>query len=110
MTVDNAIATTTAIDLKSRLASINARIVVVRTWMSHDHGDEPYWSARRTTAPKAQAERMVLRGLADLIHVERATARGRIHGTRFATIDDQRAWLAQRERTLAMLRDRALPI
>jgi hypothetical protein len=49
------------------------------------------------TASEAQAERAVLREVANLLHVERATSRGRIHGTRFATLDDQRTWLARWE-------------
>ena len=49
------------------------------------------------TAAYAQWERAVLRQVADLLHVERATARGRVHGTRFADLDAQKAWLAGME-------------
>ena len=37
----------------------------------------------------------MLRQVANLLHVERATNRGRVHGTRFATIEAQRTWLEQ---------------
>jgi len=98
MTVDNAVALAPSpLDIKTLLTRINTRITLLRTWMSHDHGDEPYWWARRTRASLVQYERGVLRAIANLLHVERATQRGRIHGTRFATLDDQRAWLAAEE-------------
>jgi hypothetical protein len=97
MTMDSAAASVLLprpLDLDTLRARVDQRIVLLRTWLSHDHGDEPYWWARRTTAPRTQSERQTLRALANLLHVERATARGRIHGTRFASLDDQRAWLA----------------
>ncbi|HEY6038551.1 MAG TPA: hypothetical protein VIV58_29920 [Kofleriaceae bacterium] len=68
--------------------------MLLRGWLSHDHGDEPYWWARRTTAPRCQQERHLLRPLANLLHVERATSRGRLHGGQFETLEAQRAWLA----------------
>ena len=125
--MDSALAPTTSpLDIKTLLARINQRITLLRTWLSHDHGDEPYWWARRTTAPRAQHERDVLRQVANLLHVERATSRGRVHGTRFATIDAQRTWLAQHAdhtcstaagfaqvpyyATLTLLRDGKLPL
>jgi hypothetical protein len=86
-----------ALDAKTLLARINARITLLRSWISHDHQDEPYWWARTSSAPQAQQEREQLRGFANLLHVERATARGRVHGTRFGSLDEQRAWLTQRE-------------
>jgi hypothetical protein len=96
--VDNAVALApSSLDIKTLLTRINTRIALLRTWMSHDHGDEPYWWARRTRANLVQYERGVLRAIANLLHVERATQRGRIHGTRFATLDDQRAWIAAEE-------------
>lgn len=98
-----------ALDPKLPLARVNARIALLRAWLSHDHLDEPYWWARRTTAPRAQRERHDLRPLANLLHVERATARGRRHGNRFATLDEQRAWLDQHAATLTMLREGKLP-
>lgn len=116
---------TSALDAKMLLARVDHRLTLLRTWLSHDHGDEPYWWARRLTAPQAQRERHVLRELANLLHVERATRRGRIHGTRFATLDDQRTWLQASEQlywaaasaagvpsyaTLAMLREGKLPL
>jgi len=98
MTVDNAVALAPSpLDIKTLLTRINTRIALLRTWMSHDHGDEPYWWARRTRANLVQYERRVLRAIANLLHVERASQRGRIHGTRFATLDDQRAWIAVEE-------------
>ena len=97
------------LDTKQALARINARIVLLRTWLSHDHLDEPYWWARRTTAPRAQRDRHDLRALANLLHVERATARGRRHGTQFETLDEQRAWLDEHAATLTMLREGKLP-
>lgn len=78
---------------KLLLARVNQRIALLRGWLSHDHHDEPYWWARELTAPRAQVERMQLRSIANLLHVERATRRGRLHGTHFANIDEQRAWL-----------------
>jgi hypothetical protein len=96
MTMDSAAASDTlALDARTLLARINQRIALVRGWLSHDHGDEPYWWARSTTAPRAQCEREALRRVADLVHVERATVRGRIHGSRFPSLDAQRAWLDQ---------------
>jgi hypothetical protein len=100
MTMDSAAASVLLprpLDLATLRARVDQRIVLLRTWLSHDHGDEPYWWARRTAAPRAQSERQTLRALANLLHVERATARGRIHGTRFANLDEQRAWLARYE-------------
>ena len=85
------------LDDKTLLARIDQRIALLRAWISHDHRDVPFWWARRTTAARAQSERAVLRLVANLLHVERATRRGRIHGTRFATLDAQRAWLAEWE-------------
>ena len=90
---------TPALDAKTLLARINQRIALLRSWISHDHLDEPFWWARAITAPNAQRERQRLRGYAHLLHVERATSRGRLHGTQFATLDDQRAWLAKHETT-----------
>lgn len=92
-----ALATAPALDPKTFLARINQRLALLRSWLSHDHRDEPYWWARRTTAQCTQRERLSLRHVANLLHVERATRRGKIHGTRFATLDEQRAWLASVE-------------
>ena len=129
--MDSALAESTpsnppALDTKTLLARINQRIALLRSWLSHDHGDEPYWWARRATAARAQSERDVLRRVADLLHVERATARGRVHGTRFANLDEQRAWLQEHENricptaaefarvpcdaTLVLLREGKLPL
>ena len=38
------------LDIKTLLARVNQRIALLRAWISHDHGDEPYWWARRTLA------------------------------------------------------------
>jgi hypothetical protein len=128
--MDSATATETvpvpALDTKTLLARVNQRITLLRSWLSHDHTDEPYWWARRITAPRAQAERSVLRQVANLLHVERATQRERLHGTRFANLDEQRAWIASWEQrscraaaeyaqvptnaTLVLLRTGALPL
>jgi Uma2 family endonuclease len=79
--------TVTTVEL---LTGINAMIVRLRRALHHDHGDEARWTAWGTTAPRAQALRARLRAAANLLHVERATARGRRHGTRFTTLDEQR--------------------
>ena len=129
MTSDSALASpspTPALDIKTLLARIDERITLLRTWLSHDHADEPYWWARRTTAPRAQSERDILRRVANLLHVERAMQRGRLHGTWFATLEKQRAWLHEHENrvctnaaelarlpsyaTLALLREGKLPL
>lgn len=86
------------LDTKSLLARINARLALLRSWLSHDHHDEPFWWARKLSVQAAQAERIVLKQVANLLHVERATARGRLHGTWFSNLDEQRAWLAKHER------------
>ncbi|MEO8552944.1 MAG: hypothetical protein ABI678_23370 [Kofleriaceae bacterium] len=114
-----------ALDPITLLARINHRLALLRTWLSHDHGDEPYWWARRTTAPRTQRERVALRALANLLHVERATCRGKIHSSRFPTLEAQRSWLASNEgnylgaseltqlpsyATLEMLREGKLPL
>lgn len=93
------------LDTRTILARLNQRIALLRGWLSHDHGDEPYWWARRTTAPKCQHERHLLRPLANLLHVERATSRGRLHGRQFETLDAQRAWLADHDALLGRLRE-----
>jgi len=82
--------------LKSVLARINLRIAALRRALGHRHDDEPWWQERGHTAREAQSERAVLRMVANLLHTERANCRGRIHGA-FATLDDQRAWLATME-------------
>jgi len=115
-----------SLDTKTLLARVNARLTLLRTWLSHDHHDEPYWWARRMTVPQAQRERLTLRWLANVLHIERATAHGRIHGTQFETVDAQRAVLQQlenrtctvigalagvpRDATLAQLRCGQLPL
>jgi hypothetical protein len=104
--MDSALASTVGFDPLSR---INERLALLRAWLSHDHADEPYWWARATTAPRVQAERVVLKDLATVLHIARATRRGRIHGTWFANLDEQRAWLAKREATLASLQEGKLP-
>jgi len=83
------------LDTRTLLTRINQRLALLRTWLSHDHGDAPYWWARRTTASRLQTERLALRRVANLLHVERAAARRRIHGRQFETLDAQAAWLAE---------------
>jgi hypothetical protein len=85
------------LDARTLLARIDRRIVELRRALGHAHADEAYWEAFGISAPRAQSQRAYLRVVADLLHVERATRRGRVHGTRFATLDDQRAWLARYE-------------
>ena len=63
----------TPLDARTLLRRIDQRLALLRTWLSHDHGDEPYWWARKTTAPQAQYERWTLRQVANLIHVRGAT-------------------------------------
>ena len=87
-----------ALDAKTLLARINERLALQRTWLSHDHLDEPFWWARDTTAPKLQRERLQWRFYAHLLHVERAHARGRLHCAQLATLDEQAKWLAGYER------------
>ena len=96
--------------LRASLARINHRLALLRGWLSHDHGDEPFWWARRTTAPAAQRERLALQRHAHLMHVERATAHGRIHCAAFETLEAQRAWLAKHEVALSKLRAGDLPL
>jgi hypothetical protein len=85
-----------ALDARSLLAWTNARIVVVKQLRTHRHDDEAWWADRQTTAREVQRERETLRQVANLLHVERATTRGRLHG--FATLDEQRKWLARWEK------------
>lgn len=68
---------------------------MLRRAIRHRHDHEAYWSAFGMTPGAAQSKRAILRHVANLLHVERATARGRIHGTRFATLDEQAIWLAE---------------
>jgi hypothetical protein len=87
----------TVLDARSLLRRVNATIVTLRRALSHDHADATFWAERGITAAAAQAKRRLLRQVANLLHVERASARRRIHGTRFATLEDQLAWLATME-------------
>lgn len=96
--------------LRTSLARINHRLALLRTWLSHDHGDEPFWWARRTNAPAAQRERLLLQWHAHLMHVERAASRGRIHCAAFEHLEAERAWLAKHEAAIAKLRAGDLPL
>ena len=93
-----ALETVPALDTKTLLSRINARLTLLRAWLSHDHCDEPFWWARKTRAAHAQREREVLRQIANVLHVERATRRGRIHGHAFETLDAQKVWLEREAR------------
>lgn len=98
------------LDTKLVLARINARLALLRTWLSHDHRDEPTWWARRTTPPQLQREQLHLRPLAHLLHVERATSHGRLHGTQFKNLDEQATWLASCGDTLRALLEGKLAV
>ena len=78
-----------ALDTKTLLARINARLRLLRIWRSHNHR---VW-ARKETAAKAQREREMLRQIANVLHVERATRHGRIHGRAFESLEAQKEWL-----------------
>lgn len=80
---------------KLLLARVNHRLALLRGWLSHNHNDEPYWWARKLTVPAAQLERLRLRWFANLLHTERASQRGHLHGRAFTNVDEQRAWLAK---------------
>ncbi len=84
------------LDVRSALAWTNARITVVKRQIRHRHDDTEWWATQGTEARWAQRERETLRQVANLLHVERATSRGRLHG--FATLEEQRAWLAKMEK------------
>ena len=89
-------ARTRVLDVRSLLAWTNARIRVVKQLRRHRHDDAAWWAERGTDARATHRERETLRQVANLLHVERATSRGRLHG--FATLDEQREWLARMER------------
>ncbi len=83
-----------SLDARSLLRRLDHRIVALRRAIRHDHRDETFWNTFGITAPRAQSQRAVLRAVANLLHIERATNRGRLHGSRFVTLEEQRAWLA----------------
>jgi hypothetical protein len=107
---DALVSSARTLDDKTLLARINQRIALLRVWLSHDHNDEPFWWARRTTAPRSQQERHHLRPIANLLHVERAASHGRLHGKQFETLEAQRAWLDEHSEMLARLREGKLPV
>lgn len=90
-------------DARTLLRRVDARIVLLRRAIRHDHGHAAFWSAFGMPAPRAQSERTALRAVANRLHVERATARSRLHG--FASLEDQRAFLGDDP---ARFRDRVL--
>ena len=83
-----------ALDAKTLLHRVDRQLVILRRCLAHDHGDAAYWAQLGSSAPRAQRDRHLLRQIANLLHVERATTHGRMHGTRFATLDAQAAWVA----------------
>ena len=93
MTMETAEAPSDVDDTKLLLARVNERLVMWRVWLGHDHGDEPYWWARKTTPAKLQRERPSLRWYAHYLHSVRAASRGRIHSREFKTLEEQQAWL-----------------
>jgi len=103
------VAPSPALDVRTLLARVNHRLALLRSWLGHDHRDEPWWWARDRDAKSCQRERLGLRPVAHLLHVERATRRGRIHGTQFANLDEQRAWLDERASTRHALDPLGLP-
>lgn len=88
---------TVALDVRSLLVWTNREIVELRRAIRHRHDDAAWWEARDMTPGYAQAGRAILRQVAHLLHVERANARGRIHGN-FETLEKQREWLAHWEK------------
>jgi hypothetical protein len=81
------------------LRKTNALLVGLRRALGHDHRDEARWAAWGVTPGEAMALRVKLRAIADVLHVERATARGRVHGgRRFASLEEQRKWLTENAR------------
>jgi hypothetical protein len=86
------------LDAKALLARVNAELVRLRRALSHDHGDEAFWASLELDVNLARKARGWLRIVAHLLHVERASSRGRIHGRVFASLDEQTAWLTKMER------------
>src|SRR5262245_57034807 len=86
-----------SLDARTLLRRVDARIVALRRAIRHDHRDDAFFAAFGVPAPEAQCQRATLRMVADLLHVERATSRGRLHGKRFKDLDEQRAWLTTME-------------
>ena len=85
------------LDATTLLRRVNAELVRLRRALSHDHSDDPFWAALELDAPVAQSRRASLRPVAHLLHVERAHARGRVHGRAFASLAAQAEWLASQE-------------
>lgn len=85
-----------SVDVRSLLAWTNNQIVAFRRAIRHRHDDDAWWASSSMTPGYAQAGRAVLRRVAHLLHVERAHARGRIHGN-FESLEKQREWLARWE-------------
>lgn len=83
------------LDARTLLKRINPRIIRLRNAIRHDHRDTAFWDTFGQTLKEVRRDRELLRFTANLLHVERATARGRIHSTHFATLEEQREWLAQ---------------
>lgn len=86
------------LDVRSLLAWTNTRIHALKQWLHHRHDDAAFWAERGVLAGECQRERETLRQVANLLHVERATRRGRLHG--FASLAEQAAWLARMERVV----------
>ena len=87
---------THVVDARTLLAWLAARIRVLKQQRRHRHDDSAWWDERGTSAREVQRERDTLRQVANLLHVDRATRRGHRHG--FATLDEQREWLARLEK------------
>lgn len=80
--------------VRAALAETNAQIVDVKRALRHRHDDDAWWASWGEPPAAAQREREWLRGRAHVSHVFLASSRGRIHGG-FASLDEQRAWLAK---------------
>ena len=86
-----------ALDARTLLARIAPMIPRLRRALGADHRDDAAWRNRGMTVREGQALRQRLRIVAAVLNVERAHQRGRLHGTRFASLADQATWLARLE-------------
>lgn len=83
------------IDAPRLLRRLEQRIRTLKRALARNHLDEAWWASFGMTAPDAQERKDVMRRIANILNVDRATQRGKLHG--FASMEDQRAWLARWE-------------